>query len=74
MPAATSGRPPLEEIEALYAALGELRPEDREVIEQMYFDDQAEAQIATALGISQQAVSKRKNRAMVALRAALEKS
>ena len=46
--------------EVLYSALASLAEPDRRLIEQLYWEDQTEAEVAQQLAITQQAVSKRK--------------
>jgi RNA polymerase sigma factor (sigma-70 family) len=46
--------------EEVRLALTILRTADRELIERLFWNDESEAEVAQSLGISQQAVSKRK--------------
>jgi RNA polymerase sigma-70 factor (ECF subfamily) len=63
-----------ERREALVAALGRLRPEDREVIACRYFLDLSEEETAAALGWKRGTVKSRLSRALDRLRAELEVS
>jgi RNA polymerase sigma factor (sigma-70 family) len=46
--------------EEVQVALSTLQPGDRRLIERLFWNEETEAQVAQSLGISQQAVSKRK--------------
>ena len=58
--------------QALHEALGSLSEPNRQLIMQLFWEGQTEAFIAEALGISRQAVSKRKRAVIQKLRAWLE--
>jgi RNA polymerase sigma factor (sigma-70 family) len=57
-----------EEREDLLRSLSRLVDDDRQLLERIYWDGYTEAEIAGLLGISQQAVSKRKQRILLGLR------
>ena len=59
--------------ETLREPLAELTDRDRSLIEHLFWDGRTESEIAATLGISQQAVSKRKRAVLAALRRALRK-
>ena len=54
--------------EFLRTALDKLTPRQREVIDLLYFQDMNQADVASKLGISQQAVAKLKGKAIKAMR------
>ena len=56
----------------LHTALAKLTEEERQLIDALYFREQTEAAAAVALGISQQAVHKRKNKILKKLKLFLE--
>ena len=58
-------------IEELTGALGHLEPEERSLINALFFDDRTERDYAAEIGISHQAVGKRKARILDKLRAAM---
>jgi DNA-directed RNA polymerase specialized sigma24 family protein len=64
--------PPGQEHERLLAALGGLRPRDREALLLLYWEELSYAEAATALGCSANAVGIRVHRAKARLREALE--
>jgi RNA polymerase sigma-70 factor (sigma-E family) len=72
MPSAEQGAMTLLERSAVVAALRVLSPRQREVVVLRYYGDLSEAQIASAIGISQGAVKSHTARAMAALRSVLE--
>jgi RNA polymerase sigma-70 factor (sigma-E family) len=72
MPSAEQGAMTLLERSAVVAALRLLSPRQREVVVLRYYGDLSEAQIASAIGISQGAVKSHTARAMAALRSVLE--
>lgn len=53
-------------------AVGRLSGQEREVIQQLYWDECTEAEVTRELGVSQQAVSEIKKRALEKLREMLE--
>lgn len=55
----------------LAAALESLEPEERSLIDAIFYDDRTEQDYAAEMGISQKAVSKRKNKVIEKLRQAL---
>ncbi len=56
----------------LHTALAKLTEEERQLIDALYFRKQTEAAAAVALGISQQAVHKRKNKILKKIKLFLE--
>ena len=58
--------------EQLKQTLTQLTEDDRSLIQHIFWDGRTETEVADGLGISQQAVSKRKRRIMEAIRAAFE--
>lgn len=56
----------------LHIALAKLTEKERQLIDALYFREQTEAAAAVALGISQQAVHKRKNKILKKLKLFLE--
>jgi RNA polymerase sigma-70 factor (sigma-E family) len=74
MPSAEHGAIVLLERSAVVAALRTLPPRQREALVLRYYGNLSEAQIAAAMGISQGAVKSHTARAMIALRAVLERS
>jgi RNA polymerase sigma-70 factor (sigma-E family) len=74
MPSAEHGAIALLERSAVVAALRTLPPRQREALVLRYYGNLSEAQIAAAMGISQGAVKSHTARAMIALRAVLERS
>jgi RNA polymerase sigma-70 factor (sigma-E family) len=73
MPSAEHGAIALLERSAVVAALRTLPPRQREALVLRYYGNLSEAQIAGAMGISQGAVKSHTARAMIALRAVLER-
>ena len=57
-----------EDIQRLYRALEQLNPEDRLLIDKLFFESVTERELAARLHISQQAVNKRKKRLLKKLR------
>ena len=72
MPSAEQGAISLPERSAVIAALRTLPPRQREALVLKYYADLSDAQIATAMGISQGAVKSHTARGVAALRAVLE--
>jgi RNA polymerase sigma-70 factor (sigma-E family) len=73
MPSAEHGALAMLERSAVVAALRTLPPRQREAVVLRYYGNLSEAQIAGAMGISQGAVKSHTARAMIALRAVLER-
>jgi RNA polymerase sigma-70 factor (sigma-E family) len=73
MPSAEHGAIALLERSAVVAALRTLPPRQREALVLRYYGSLSEVQIAGAMGISQGAVKSHTARAMIALRAVLER-
>ena len=73
MPSAEHGAIALLERSAVVAALRTLPPRQREALVLRYYGNLSEAEIAAAMGISQGAVKSHTARAMIALRAVLER-
>ena len=61
-----------EDIRRLYEALDELEVEERLLIDELFFRGVSEGELAKRLGISQQAVSKRKRKLLKQLREKIE--
>ena len=61
-----------EDIRRLYEALDELEVEERLLIDELFFQGVSEGELAKRLGISQQAVSKRKRKLLKQLREKIE--
>ncbi len=59
-------------IERLYAALSKLSEKERELIEALFFEEKTERDVASAMGISQPAVHKQKNKILKKLKLFLE--
>ncbi|WP_270740071.1 RNA polymerase sigma factor [Massilioclostridium coli] len=55
-------------VDKLHTALMQLTREERDFISALFFDEKTESDVAKALGISQQAVHKRKNRILKKLK------
>jgi RNA polymerase sigma factor (sigma-70 family) len=55
-------------LEALYIGLGKLPDSDRDLLTALFFDDMSETEFAKSLGITQQAVSKRRRKALERLK------
>jgi RNA polymerase sigma factor (sigma-70 family) len=64
----------LAESEDLQSALAHLRESDRQLIERLYWRGETESEVGSSLGISQQAVSKRKRSILCKLRRLLNPS
>ncbi len=62
----------LQEMRELYQALNMLEKGERDLIEQLFFEEVNERELASRLGISQAAVNKRKARLLEKLRGMLE--
>ena len=62
----------VEDIRRLYEALDELEAEERLLIDELFFRGVSEGELAKRLGISQQAVSKRKRKLLKQLREKIE--
>jgi RNA polymerase sigma factor (sigma-70 family) len=60
--------PATEETERLKTTISSLVEQDRRLIERLFWDGWTEAQVAGSLGITQQAVSKRKRKILLELR------
>jgi RNA polymerase sigma-70 factor (sigma-E family) len=73
MPSAEHGALELLERSAVVAAVRTLPPRQREAVVLRYYGNLSEAQIAAAMGISKGAVKSHTARAMIALRAVLER-
>jgi len=54
--------------EKLHAAIGELSPEEQKIIYEIFFERKSETELAETLGITQQAVSKRKKKVLAKLK------
>lgn len=54
--------------ERLYKALGTLTERERKLIEALFFDEMTEREVALAMGVSQPAVHKQKNKILKKLR------
>lgn len=61
-----------EEIRRLYEALNELEVEERLLIDELFFRGVTEGELAKRLGLTQQAVSKRKKKLLERLREKIE--
>lgn len=61
-----------EDIRLLYEVLDSLEVEERLLIDELYFQGVTESELAKRLGISQQAVSKRKRKILKQLRKKIE--
>lgn len=59
-------------VERLYAALSTLSEKERELIEALFFEEKTERDVASAMGISQPAVHKQKNKILKKLKLFLE--
>lgn len=57
-----------EERLALWEALGRLKERDRELIEELYFNERTERELAAMLGVRQPAIHKRKMRILETLK------
>lgn len=57
-----------EQLEQLWLALQLLSAEDRSLIEELFFNEKKEAELATELLLTQQAISKRKKKILSKLR------
>ena len=62
-----------EEKAALWEALGQLKERDRELIEELYFNERTERELAEMLGVRQPAIHKRKVRILETLKSFLKK-
>ena len=61
------------EVDRLHTALSLLTPEERALIQALFFDERKESELAVELGISQPAVYKRKMKILKKLKIFLEK-
>ena len=61
------------EVDRLHTALSLLTPEERALIQALFFEERSESELAAALGISQPAVYKRKMKILKKLKIFLEK-
>ena len=61
------------EVDRLHTALSLLTPEERALIQSLFFDERKESELAVELGISQPAVYKRKMKILKKLKIFLEK-
>ena len=61
------------EVDKLHTALSLLAPEERALIQALFFDERKESELAMELGISQPAVYKRKMKILKKLKIFLEK-
>ena len=61
------------EVDRLHTALSLLAPEERALIQALFFEERSESELAAALGISQPAVYKRKMKILKKLKIFLEK-
>ena len=61
------------EVDRLHTALSLLTPEERALIQALFFDERKESELAMELGISQPAVYKRKMKILKKLKIFLEK-
>ena len=61
------------EVDKLHTALSLLTPEERALIQALFFEERSESELAVALGISQPAVYKRKMKILKKLKIFLEK-
>ena len=55
-------------VDKLHTALMQLTKEERDFISVLFFDEKTESDVAKCLGVSQQAVHKRKNRILKKLK------
>ena len=60
------------EVDRLHTALSLLTPEERALIQALFFEERSESELAAALGISQPAVYKRKMKVLKKLKLLLE--
>ena len=60
------------EVDKLHTALSLLTPEERALIQALFFEERSESELAVALGISQPAVYKRKMKILKKLKLLLE--
>ncbi|WP_165066810.1 sigma-70 family RNA polymerase sigma factor [Paludisphaera rhizosphaerae] len=60
-----------DELKILYASIGRLSLSDRQVLQALYWDGLSESRAALILGVSQQAINKRKRTIIVRLQALL---
>ena len=60
------------EVDRLHTALSLLAPEERALIQALFFDERKESELAMELGISQPAVYKRKMKVLKKLKLLLE--
>ena len=60
------------EVDRLHTALSLLTPEERALIQALFFEERSESELAAALGISQPAVYKRKMKILKKLKLLLE--
>ena len=60
------------EVDKLHTALSLLTPEERALIQALFFEERSESELAAALGISQPAVYKRKMKILKKLKLLLE--
>lgn len=59
-------------VERLHTALSTLSEKERELIETLFFEEKTERDVASAMGISQPAVHKQKNKILKKLKLFLE--
>ena len=60
------------QIEELHKALDRLSPEEREIIQALFFDEKTETAVGDSLGVTQQAIHKRKSSILSKLKCFLE--
>ena len=60
------------QIEELYKALDRLSPEEREIIQALFFEEKSETNVGDSLGVSKQAINKRKKKILAKLKNFLE--
>ena len=61
-----------DEVGILYISIGRLSPADRQVLQRLYWDGMTESGLAVILGLSQQAISKRRKSIIVRLKNLLD--
>lgn len=53
-----------EQIEKLYEAIKNLSPEEAEIINQLFFEDRTQQEVASRLGVNQSTVHRKKDKAL----------
>ncbi len=61
-----------EQLEQLWLALQTLPPDEQSLIEELFFNEKSESQVARAVGVNQSTVSRRRTKILLRLRNLIE--